>query len=103
MEVELTEVLEWYSNVVPVPRYCGTSVESLHKFRAQVLTSYITHRSSGYTYGSPADLTGVPRGSRTHRRSGLVLSCWTRTPGMVARAYRTYGRFGYRCSRTELT
>ena len=57
--------------------------------------SYTSHKSSGYGCGSVTELTEVP---------GRYTKCCTRTPRIVARAYRTYrsSGCGYEC-RTELT
>ena len=60
---ELTEVPGRYKNAVPVARgICGTSVQSLQKFRVQVffVVSYRTYTSSRYGYECPTELTEVP-------------------------------------------
>ena len=70
--------------------------------------SYRTSRSSGYGHRSltePPEVPGIrARAYRAYRRYGQVEKCCTRTPGIVARAYRSYGSsgYGYEC-RTELT
>ena len=61
--IELTEVPGRYKNAVPVARgICGTSVQSLQKFRVQVffVVSYRTYTSSRYGYECPTELTEVP-------------------------------------------
>ena len=58
---------------------------------------YRTHKSSGYGYECPTELTEVPG-------TGMkVLTELREVPGIVARAYRTYRSFwyGYECP-TEL-
>ena len=69
----------------------------------------IPHTSSGYGYGSLAELTEVS-GRFTNvvivalPAPGFFLQEHTRSPGIVPRAYRTYrsSGYGYEC-RTELT
>ena len=44
----------------PYPGYCGTGVHYLQKLWVRVWMSYRTHRSSGYGYGSPSELSESP-------------------------------------------
>ena len=84
---ELPKVPGRYTNVVPVPRGLWHGRRELAR----------THRSFGYGYEWMSHRTHIISGYgwlwksyRTHRSSGQVHECCTRTPGIVARAYRTY-------------
>ena len=72
------------------------------------MESYRTTRNFGYGYGKVTDLTEVPgivaRAYITHRSSGRVQKCCTRTPRIVAWGVQTHKRsgYGYACP-TELT
>ena len=82
---------------------------SVRGFRVRVWESCRTSRSLRYGYGCVTELTEVPGvcGAGVQNlqkfRAGIKWLC-TRTPGIVARSYRSYrsSGYGYEC-RTNLT
>ena len=107
---------------IPVPRVLCHSLTEVTEVMGKGMGILQNFRSSGYGYGSVIELTEVPgivaRAYRTHRSSGQVQKCCTRTPGIcgmgvqssqkfrvrVLMSYRTYrsSGYGYECT-TELT
>ena len=81
-------------------------------FRVKVWESYRPSRSFGYGYESVTELPEVPgiveRAYITHRSTGRVQRCCTRTPGIVARGVENsqssgYGYESYRINKSSGT
>ena len=82
------------TKVYPFPGYCSTVLQKSQKFPVRVWGSYRTYRSSGYGYGSVAELTEVP---------GRYKNAVPTTAGVCGTGVQNRNSgYGYE-SRTELT
>ena len=91
-KIVMDDIVLVKSSKVMFCRVCG--------FRVRVWESYRTSRSFGHGYGSVTELTQVPgivaRAYRSHRSSGRIQKCCTRTPGIVARGLQNSHKFRVR-------